>query len=76
MSPASEFIRVDVNMAACAGISQCGGCVRVCPVGIFQKNGDRPAIVEKNLDECILCDLCLQSCKPEAIAIRKLYDEG
>ena len=76
MSSASEFICVDVSMAACVGISQCGGCVRVCPVSIFQKNGDAPAVVEKNLDECILCELCLQACKPNAIAIRKLYDEG
>jgi NAD-dependent dihydropyrimidine dehydrogenase PreA subunit len=76
MSSASEFIRVDINMTACVGISQCGGCVRVCPVTIFQKNGDAPAVVEKNLDECILCELCLQACQPHAITIRKLYDEG
>lgn len=74
MSSASEFIAVDVDMAACTGITRCGGCVRVCPVGIFQKSGDRPAVVEKNLDECILCELCLRSCDPGAIAIRKLYD--
>ena len=75
MSSKSEFIRVDVNMSVCAGIAQCGGCVRVCPVSIFKKNDDKPAVVEKNLDECILCELCLQSCKPGAITIRKLYDE-
>jgi ferredoxin len=74
MSSPSEFIAVDVDMAACAGIARCGGCVRVCPVTIFQKNGDKPAVVEKNLDECILCELCLQSCDPGAITIRKLYD--
>jgi ferredoxin len=74
MSSASEFIRVDVNMNACVGIARCGGCVRVCPVGIFQKNGDMPAVVEKNLDECILCELCLHACDPGAIAIRKLYE--
>jgi ferredoxin len=74
MSSASEFIRVDVNMTTCVGIARCGGCVRVCPVSIFQKNGDAPAVVEKNLDECILCELCIQACKPEAITIRKLYE--
>jgi ferredoxin len=74
MSSTSEFIQVDVNMAACVGIAGCGGCVRVCPVGIFQKNGDAPAVVKKNLDECILCELCLQACKPGAITIRKLYE--
>ena len=50
MSSPSEFIAVDVDMAACVGIARCGGCVRVCPVTIFQKNGDKPAVVEKNLE--------------------------
>mgnify|MGYP003428621868 CR=1 FL=1 len=76
MSSTSEFIRVDVDMNACVGIARCGGCVRVCPVSIFRKKGDQPEVVGKNLDECILCELCLQSCKPGAITIRKLYDEG
>jgi ferredoxin len=74
MSPTSEFIRVDVNMNVCVGIVQCGGCVRVCPVGIFKKSGDTPEVVAKNEDECILCELCLQSCKPHAITIKKLYE--
>jgi ferredoxin len=74
MDSINEFIRVDVNMAACVGIAQCGGCVRVCPVGIFRKNGDVPEVVATNQDECILCELCLHSCKPYAITIQKLYE--
>mgnify|MGYP001043545509 FL=1 len=74
MTSTSEFIRVDINTAACVGIAQCGGCVRVCPVGIFKKNADAPEIVAANQDECILCELCLQACTPQAIAVRKLYE--
>ena len=74
MSSTSEFIRVDVDLNACAGLAKCGGCVRVCPVGIFHRNGDQPAVIDKNQDECILCELCLQACTPGAIAIRKLYE--
>jgi ferredoxin len=74
MSSTSEFIRVDVDLNTCAGLVTCGGCVRVCPVGIFQRNGDRPAVVDANQDECILCELCLQACTPRAIAIHKLYE--
>lgn len=74
MSSTSEFIRVDINMISCVGIASCGGCLRVCPVAIFEKNGDTPVVVEKNQDECILCDLCIQACKPSAITIRKLYE--
>ena len=40
----------------------------------FQEEGDKPAVVEKNLDEMYLCELCLQSCAPGAIRIRKLYE--
>ena len=74
MGSSSEFIRVIVDMAACVGITQCGECVRVCPVGIFQNNGDAPAVVLMNEDECILCMICSKSCKPSAITIRKLYE--
>jgi NAD-dependent dihydropyrimidine dehydrogenase PreA subunit len=74
MSSTSEFIRVSVNMNTCVGIARCGGCVRVCPVGIFRKNEDAPEVVAKNEDECILCELCLQACKPRAITIQKLYE--
>jgi NAD-dependent dihydropyrimidine dehydrogenase PreA subunit len=28
-----------------------------------------------NEDECILCDLCLQRCPTDAIAIHKLYSD-
>jgi NAD-dependent dihydropyrimidine dehydrogenase PreA subunit len=74
MRSTSEFIRVEVDPGRCAGLAECGGCVRVCPVAIFGKAGDRPSVVEANQDECILCELCLKACAPGAIAIRKLYE--
>jgi NAD-dependent dihydropyrimidine dehydrogenase PreA subunit len=74
MSSTSEFIRVDVDMTACVGIARCGVCPGL-PREHLSEEGDQPEVVGKNLDECILCELCLQSCKPRAITIRKLYDE-
>jgi len=71
----SEFIQVEIERNRCVGISQCGRCVRVCPVNIFEKAGDQPQIVEGNQDECTLCDLCLNECTPNAILIRKLYED-
>ena len=70
----SEFILVEVNMNTCIGISKCGKCVQVCPVNIFGGEDERPFIVEQSEDECTLCDLCLEECKPKAISIQKLYD--
>jgi NAD-dependent dihydropyrimidine dehydrogenase PreA subunit len=69
-----EFIKIEVDFTKCAGINACGGCVRVCPVNIFDKKGDRPSIIAENEDECTLCDLCKQACTPSAVMIRKLYE--
>ena len=71
----SEFIKVEIDLSGCVGIDECGGCVRVCPVNIFEKEGENPFVVEDNEDECTLCDLCIQACTPRAIRIRKLYEE-
>ena len=70
----SEFIRVTITEEKCTGISACGKCVQVCPVNIFDAEGDRPLIVDETQDECTLCDLCLAECTPDAIVLRKLYD--
>lgn len=71
----SEFIRVEIVMNRCDGIDRCGRCTRVCPVNVFDHDNDSPLIVEKNQDECTLCDLCIQECKSEAIVIHRLYDK-
>jgi NAD-dependent dihydropyrimidine dehydrogenase PreA subunit len=47
----------------------------VCPVGIFAQNADGGVrIVEENLDECVLCDLCIQAAPPGAVEVVKLYE--
>jgi len=70
----SEFIEVQIDYAGCLGIQECGGCARVCPVNIFEKDSARPRVVPENEDECTLCDLCIQICSPGVITIRKLYE--
>ncbi len=46
----------------------------VCPVNIFGTDGDGKAtIVEENLDECVLCDLCVQAAPPGGVRVVKLY---
>lgn len=46
-----------------------------CPVDIF-KAGDGVEVVEENLDECILCKLCVNAAPPGAVRVVKLYDDG
>ncbi len=69
------FIRVDVtNDIIAKGDGLAKKLVEVCPVNIFEL-GAKPgtvAIVEKNVDECTLCDLCTQA-SPDGVAVVKLY---
>ncbi|MBW1887659.1 MAG: hypothetical protein JRI52_04820 [Deltaproteobacteria bacterium] len=68
-------MRVEIDMKSCIGIDKCGKCVRICPVNIFEAEGEEPVIVEQNQDECTLCNLCLDECTPDAVVIVKLYEE-
>lgn len=45
-----------------------------CPVDIYANHGGKVEIVGENLDECILCELCVQAAPPGAVRVKKLYD--
>lgn len=70
------FIRVDVDnsiVAKSPGLAE--KLVEVCPVKIF-KLGKKPStvqVVEENVDECTLCDLCMRA-SPEGVRVIKLYE--
>jgi len=44
-------------------------------VSIFAEDGEYPKAVDANEDECTLCGLCLEACRPKAIKVRKLYED-
>jgi ferredoxin-like protein FixX len=71
------FIRVDVDPATVRDPALAAKLAEVCPVNIF---GTRPdgslRIVEENLDECTLCDLCVQAAPRGTVRVVKLYEEG
>ncbi len=46
-----------------------------CPVDIFANKDGTVDIVEENLDECILCELCVQAAPPGVVRVKKLYDD-
>lgn len=53
----------------------------VCPVDIYREVGDGGLeIVERNVDECVLCKLCLDLAQldvdDDAVRVIKLYDGG
>ena len=50
--------------------------VEVCPVNIFKQAGAGTLeIVEDNLDECTLCDLCVQAAPAGTVKVVKLYQK-
>lgn len=46
----------------------------VCPVDIYADAGGRVEVVAENLDECILCNLCVEAAPPAGVVVKKLYD--
>jgi NAD-dependent dihydropyrimidine dehydrogenase PreA subunit len=46
----------------------------VCPVDIYAEQGGKVAVVDENVDECVLCGLCLDASPPGAVTVKKLYD--
>jgi NAD-dependent dihydropyrimidine dehydrogenase PreA subunit len=47
-----------------------------CPVDIYRNADGRVEIVERNLDECVLCELCLAAAPKGTVRVKKLYDGG
>jgi ferredoxin-like protein FixX len=45
-----------------------------CPVDIFANRDGAVDVVEDNLDECVLCELCTAAAPPGKVRVLKLYD--
>jgi NAD-dependent dihydropyrimidine dehydrogenase PreA subunit len=70
------FIDVEVAPEVAQNTELARKLVEVCPVNIFALGPqERLEIVEKNLDECTLCELCLAVAPPGTLRVRKLYGE-
>jgi NAD-dependent dihydropyrimidine dehydrogenase PreA subunit len=65
-------VKVDAKVARDAALAK--KLAEACPVDIFEAGEGGVKIVEKNLDECVLCDLCVQAAPPGAVRIVKLYE--
>jgi NAD-dependent dihydropyrimidine dehydrogenase PreA subunit len=69
------FIAVEVDDQAAADAELAVKLSDACPVDIFAKaDSGGVSIVEKNLDECVLCGLCLAAAPEGTVSIIKLYD--
>ena len=71
------FIAVEVDDQAAADTELARRLTEVCPVDIFAQNEDGTLrIVDENLDECVLCELCLNATPAGTVRVIKLYDDG
>jgi NAD-dependent dihydropyrimidine dehydrogenase PreA subunit len=46
----------------------------VCPVDIYANDNGHVKVVDDNLDECVLCELCVKAAPPGTVKVLKLYD--
>ena len=77
MRAGALFIAVEVGDALAADVELAAKLTEVCPVDIFGQQDDGTLrIVEENLDECVLCGLCLNATKPGQVKVLKLYDDA
>jgi NAD-dependent dihydropyrimidine dehydrogenase PreA subunit len=70
------FIDVQVDESVAHDPELARKLAEVCPVDIFRAAENGVEIVEDNLDECVLCQLCLNASPPGAVRVIKLYDNG
>lgn len=69
------FIDVDVDAAVAADPALAAKLTEVCPVDIYAQQEDGTLrIVEQNLDECVLCRLCIDAAPAGTVRVKKLYD--
>jgi NAD-dependent dihydropyrimidine dehydrogenase PreA subunit len=77
MTTKALFIDVEVDDSVARDPQLAATLTEVCPVDIFAQNEDGTLrIVEENLDECVLCQLCMNAAPAGSVRVLKLYDGG
>jgi NAD-dependent dihydropyrimidine dehydrogenase PreA subunit len=70
---AGTFIDIELDATAAANVELAKSLAEVCPVDIFKVGETGVELVEENLDECVLCELCIRAAPQGAIRVIKLY---
>ena len=71
------FIDVEVAPEAASDPAVAAKLAEVCPVDIYAAGEDGTLrVVQENLDECVLCRLCIDAAPAGTVTVRKLYDGG
>ena len=71
------FIAIEVDERVAADSELARQLTEACPVDIFgQREDGTLEIIRANLDECVLCRLCLDAAPGAGVRVIKLYDAG
>ena len=73
-TPEAVFIEVEVDPSIEDDAELAAKLEEVCPVDIFKASDGRVVVNRRNVDECVLCELCLEAAPAGKLAIRKRYD--
>jgi ferredoxin-like protein FixX len=68
------FIGIEVDDAIAGDPAVAAKLREVCPVDIYGDADGTVQIVQGNVDECVLCRLCIDATSPEQVKVLKLYD--
>jgi NAD-dependent dihydropyrimidine dehydrogenase PreA subunit len=69
------FIDVEVDDSVAADVELARKLEEVCPVDIFKATDSGVEVVEENLDECVLCNLCVDAAPKGTVRVVKLYEQ-
>lgn len=68
------FIEITVDEPVADNAAIAAKLEEVCPVDIFKGDNGQVEVVEENLDECVLCKLCIEAAPQGSVHVKKLYD--
>ena len=71
----ATFIGIEVDDAVAGDAELARKLQEACPVDIYADAGGRVEIVHENVDECILCGLCIDASPPGTVTVHKLYSD-
>jgi NAD-dependent dihydropyrimidine dehydrogenase PreA subunit len=69
------FIGIEVDDAVANDAELAAKLEEVCPVDIFASKDGAVEIVEGNVDECILCAMCIGAAPQATVKVHKLYSD-
>jgi NAD-dependent dihydropyrimidine dehydrogenase PreA subunit len=69
------FIDVEVDASIATDAELAKKLEEVCPVDIFKATDGGVEIVAGNLDECVLCYLCVDAAPEGTVRVVKLYEQ-